>query len=384
MKVTRTFSEHTISTRQATRASTRLVATRNTPHPAQPLVLSLEPPMLPTARKLDFTDVPVIDLAPAWSGGDAGRRAVADAISDACGRVGFFYVKNHMLSDADIAAIFQTAADFHNLSLEAKMEVSMTKNNHAQGYLHGMTRGNEKSISENLQEAFQIKRPLADNDPDLIAGKPLHGKIPWPSAMLDLKPRMMAYYDKVNELGYELLKLFELALDLRADELREFFKKDMNSLRLLHYPPQKPDEDGVHLGARAHTDTNAFTILAQDANGGLEIRNRDNEWVAVPPIAGALVVNVGEVLKVWSDGVFSSTLHRVINRSGRRRFSIPFFMYPSYDALIQPLLRNPDPSNVAPENLHTSMPRDQPFVYGEFKSRHTAKIMPGQDTKAAV
>jgi hypothetical protein len=65
---------------------------------------------------------------------------------------------------------------------------------------------------------------------------------------------------------------------------------------------------------------------------------------AVPPIAGTLVVNVGEVLKVWSDGIFSSTLHRVINRSGRRRFSIPFFMYPSYDALIQPLLRNPDPA----------------------------------------
>jgi isopenicillin N synthase-like dioxygenase len=327
--------------------------------------------MLPTARKLDFTDVPVIDLAPAWSGGAVGRRAVADTIAEACGRVGFFYVTNHGLSDADIGAIFATAADFHN---------------HAQGYLHGMTKGNEKSISENLQEAFQIKRPLADDDPDLLAGKPLHGKIPWPSAMPDLKPRMMAYYDKVNVLGYEFLKLFELALGLRADELKQFFKKDMNSLRLLHYPPQKPDEDGVHLGARAHTDTNAFTILAQDANGGLEIRNRDGEWVAVPPIEGTLVVNVGEVLKVWSDGIFSSTLHRVINRSGRRRYSIPFFMYPSYDALIQPLLRNPDPSNVAPENLHTSMPRDKPFVYGEFKSRHTAKIMPGKETdaKAAV
>jgi isopenicillin N synthase-like dioxygenase len=342
--------------------------------------------MLPTARKLAFTDVPVIDLAPAWLGGTAGRRAVADALAEACGRVGFFYIKNHMLSDADIAAIFQTAADFHNLPLAAKMEVSMTKNNHAQGYLHGMTKGNEKSISENLQEAFQIKRPLADDDPDLISGKPLHGKIPWPRAMPALKPRMMAYYDKVNELGYEMLQLFELALGLPADELKQFFKKDMNSLRLLHYPPQKPDEDGVHLGARAHTDTNAFTILAQDANGGLEIRNRDGEWVAVPPIDGTLVVNVGEVLKVWSDGIFSSTLHRVINRSGRRRYSIPFFMYPSYDALIQPLIRNPDPTNVAPENLHTSMPRDKPFVYGEFKSRHTAKIMPGQDagTKAAV
>ena len=333
--------------------------------------------MLPTARKLAFTDVPVVDLAPVWSRGEAGRRKVAGEIAEACGRVGFFYVKNHGISSLDVCDIFRTSADFHNLPLDAKMEVSVTSNNHSQGYLHGMTKGNDKSISENLQEAFQIKRPLADDDPELLAGKPLHGKIPWPSAMPDLKPRMMAYYDKVNALSYELLALFEMALDMPAEKLKQYFRKDMNSLRLLHYPPQKPDEDGEHLGARAHTDTNAFTVMAQDANGGLEIRNRENEWVAVPPIAGTLVVNVGEVLKVWSDGVFSSTLHRVINRSGRRRYSIPFFMYPSYDALIHPLLKNPDPSNIAPENLHTSMPRDKPFVYGEFKSRHTAKIMPG-------
>lgn len=334
--------------------------------------------MLPTARKLAFSDVPVVDLAPVWLGDGKARTAVAEQIAEVCGRVGFMYVKNHRISPLDIDAIFQTAADFHNLPLDAKMEVSVTKNDHAQGYLHGMTKGNEKNISENMQEAFQIKRPLADDDPGLLAGLPLHGKIPWPRAMPDLEPRMMAYYDKVNALGYELLKLFELALRMEEGALKQYFKKDMNSLRLLHYPPQPPDGDGAHLGARAHTDTNAFTILAQDANGGLEIRNRDSEWVAVPPVEGTFVVNVGEVLKVWTDGIFSSTLHRVINRSGHERYSIPFFMYPSYDALIQPLLKNPDPTNVAPENLHTSMPRDRPFLYGEFKARSTAKIMPGK------
>ncbi len=140
----------------------------------------------------------------------------------------------------------------------------------------------------------------------------------------------------------------------------------------------------MHLGARAHTDTNAFTILAQDSNGGLEVRNRAGDWVGIPPIDGTFVVNVGEVLKVWTDGVFSSTLHRVINRSGNRRYSIPFFMYPSYDAVIQPLIKNPDPSNIAPEDLHTSMPRDKPFIYGELKSRSTAKIMPGNVATAPV
>ena len=331
--------------------------------------------MLPTARKLVFSEVPIVDLGPAWRD-DAGRAAVAEAIAAAAGTVGFFYVRNHGLAEQDIRDIFQTAVDFHSLPMEAKMEVSLKLNDHAQGYLHGMSKGNDANIKENLQEAFQIRRPLADDDPDLLAGKPLHGRIPWPSAMPDLKPRMMAYYDKVNDLGYRLLDLFELSLGLAAGTLRASFAKDMNSLRLLHYPPQRPDESGEHLGARGHTDTNAFTILAQDANGGLEVRNRAGEWVAVPPMAGTLVVNVGEVLKVWTDGIFTSAVHRVINRSGNERYSIPFFMYPSFDALIQPLLRNPDPMNVAPEDLPTSFPRDRPFVYGELKARNVARIMP--------
>ena len=332
--------------------------------------------MLPTVKPLDFSEVPVIDLGPLASGSDEARRAVARDIAEACARVGFFYIKNHGIAEGDIAAIFRTAEDFHTLPLDAKMEVSVTKNNHFQGYLHGKTKGNDRNISENLQEAFQIRRPLAPNDPDLMAGTPLHGMIPWPSAMPDLQPRMMAYYDKVDALGRELVTLFEMSLDLPRKIFSRFFQKDMNSLRLLHYPPQAPDGPGDHLGARAHTDTNAFTILAQDANGGLEIRNKLGEWVAVPPIPGTFVVNVGEILKVWTDGVFSSTVHRVINRSGRERYSIPFFLYPTFDEVIYPIIRNPDPANVAPEDLPTSMPRDRPFIWGEFKARNSARIIP--------
>lgn len=338
--------------------------------------------MLPTATKLAFSEVPIVDLAPLRSGEAAARRSVATEIAEVCGRVGFFYIKNHGVPEADVEAIFETAREFHDLPLEAKMEVSITKNDHGQGYLHGRSKGVHETIKPNLQEAFQIRRPLAPDDPDLLAGKPLHGVIPWPSAMPSLRPRMMAYYEKLNTLGYELLALFETGLEMPAGTLKAFFTKDMNSLRLLHYPAQAPEESGEYLGARAHTDTNAFTILAQDPCGGLEIRNREGTWVAVPPVDGTFVVNVGEVLKVWTDGVFSSTVHRVINRSGRDRYSIPFFMYPSYDALIKPLIRNPDPANVAPEDLHTSMPRNEPFVYGEFKARATANIMPGKITVA--
>jgi isopenicillin N synthase-like dioxygenase len=333
------------------------------------------PIVLPTAQKLSFDQVPVIDLAK-LHGSPAERADLAAAFTEACARVGFVYLEHHGVPNADIDAMFQTAKDFHDLPVEAKMEVSLTNNTHAQGYLHGMTKGVHDKISPNLQEAFQFRRPLEPDDPDLVSGKPLHGPIPWPSAMPSLQPRMMSYFNKLDALGYDLLALFEAGLQLAPGTLKAFFAKDMNMLRILHYPAQIPEKPEM-LGARAHTDTNAFTILAQDPNGGLEIRNRDGDWVAVPPIPGTLVLNVGEVLKVWTDGVLSSTVHRVINRSGRERYSIPFFMFPSYEALIAPLFRNPDPANVAPENLHTSMPRDEPFVYGHWKARSSANIYPG-------
>src|SRR5215472_10168411 len=91
------------------------------------------PPMLPIARKLAFNDVPVIDLTAAWAD-DAGRRRIlADEIAEVCGRVGFMYIRNHGISATDIEAIFRTAADFHNLPLEEKMESSMARNAGAQG-----------------------------------------------------------------------------------------------------------------------------------------------------------------------------------------------------------------------------------------------------------
>ncbi len=252
--------------------------------------------MLPTAaRKLDFSDVPIIDLGLARSGDERARRALAQTIGDACSRVGFFYVINHGIAASDITAIFQTSKDFHDLPLDVKMQSCMRDNDHFQGYLPGLTKSNDKRISQTLQEAFQFRRPLAPDDPDLIAGKPLCGTIPWPRAMPDLEPRMMRYFHKVDVLAGDLLALFEMSLDLPPNIFARFFRKDMNQLRLLHYPPQPPDGPGDYRGTRDHTDTDCFTILALDMTGGLEIRNKDGEWIAVPPIENSFVINVGEI-----------------------------------------------------------------------------------------
>ncbi|MGI9386657.1 MAG: 2OG-Fe(II) oxygenase family protein, partial [Methyloligellaceae bacterium] len=107
--------------------------------------------------------------------------------------------------------------------------------------------------------------------------------------------------------------------------------------KLNHYPPQDSPESIKHIGVVPHSDSGAFTILWQDDGDGLEIENKSGEWIGAPSIPDTFVINIGNIMKIWSNGRFSSTPHRVINRGGRDRFSIPVFVYPGHDAVIAPL-----------------------------------------------
>ena len=112
-----------------------------------------------------------------------------------------------------------------------------------------------------------------------------------------------------------------------------------------------------------HSDSGAFTILWQDSNGGLEVRNGAGEWVGATPIPDTLVVNIGNIMQCWSSGLFTSTVHRVINRSGRERYSIPFFVNPDPGAMIRPLMGQGHNGYV-------------PFNYGEYQVDLWRKTFP--------
>ncbi len=135
--------------------------------------------MLPTARKLAFTDVPEIDLAPVLGERSAARRAVAEQMAEVCGRVGFMYKQEPSSQRRRHCRYLQDRRET-SITFRSKrsMEVSLTKNNHAQGYLACMVhQGQREEHLEIFAEVFQIRRPLADDDPDLLAGKLIHGKI---------------------------------------------------------------------------------------------------------------------------------------------------------------------------------------------------------------
>ncbi len=308
---------------------------------------------LPVAKTVALTEVPIIDLGAMRGSDQAARQALAREIAQTCADIGFFYIVNHGISAGRITEMFDAARRFFALPPEARAEVEMSKATHYRGYIPTKTMSQkpqfEASAAElkgNLYDAFQIHPEFAKDDPDVLKGKPLHWQNIWPSAMPDLKPLMERYFTEVSALARQMLKLFALGLDLPETGLDHFFKKALMQLRIIHYPPQPPNDPGENMGLRPHTDSGAFTILAQDQLGGLEILPRGHtEWIQVPPLKDSYVINLGEMMKVWSDGTLQATPHRVINRFGEERYSMPFFMTPEFDAVIKPIVKNPNPSD---------------------------------------
>jgi isopenicillin N synthase-like dioxygenase len=148
---------------------------------------------------------------------------------------------------------------------------------------------------------------------------------------------MLAYFDAVWALGRRLHRGIALDLGVRPDFFDDKFDAPMAILRLLHYPPQPANAGAAEIGAGEHTDYGSITLLMTDEVGGLEVKRRDASseeggWIAAPHIPGAFICNVGDCLMRWTNDVYVSTPHRVVNRGGRERYSVAFFLDPNPDA----------------------------------------------------
>jgi isopenicillin N synthase-like dioxygenase len=203
---------------------------------------------LPTATKISSAHVPVIDLA-AMNGNLAGRRELGRKIGQACADLGFFYIANHGIESAQLAALFRAAEQFFALDEAAKMRVALSSATHYRGYLpltvmsqKPRWQASEAELKGNLYEAFQIHSELPPDDPDVLRAKPLHGANRWPDGLPALREQMLRYYDHVREFALRMLELFALGLDLPGDRFNPFFTKPMMQLRLIHYPPQDPGD----------------------------------------------------------------------------------------------------------------------------------------------
>jgi isopenicillin N synthase-like dioxygenase len=300
-------------------------------------------------QRMPFERIPVVDLEPFLSGRDRARTAAE--IGRACREVGFLYVRNHGVAPDLVARIFAVAKSYFDLPRAAKMRQHIKKSPHHRGYFPLFEENTDPDLTADLKEGFDMAMDLGPDDPDVRAGTPLHGPNVWPDQPPEFRAVAAAYYAAMTDLARTLLRSFALALEIDEFFFRDKVSKPLAQLRLLHYPPQTGHVEAKTLGCGAHTDYGCLTILAQDAIGGLQLQNCNGGWIEAPPIPGAFVINVGDQMARWTNDAFPSTPHRVINTSGRERYSIPFFFDPNYDARIECLAncQGPDrPAKYAP------------------------------------
>ena len=291
----------------------------------------------------DFTSIPVIDISPLYGEDLADARAVAADIRHASIEAGFFYIRgHHMLPDLMRATLMASKFFFSRPEAEKR---SIQVNGAHRGYVPFAQTTLGRQYKADLKESFNFAFPFAADDPDVVAGKPLIGVNQWPQGEEVWRGVLEDYYRTLFEVGQRVLEGFALALEAPRTYFRDLYKRPLVRTRLLHYPPQPEGSGEDQFGAAPHTDWGCMTLLWQDQVGGLQVRNRAGQWIDAPYIEGTFVVNIGDMLERWSNDLFVSTPHRVVNASGRERYSIPMFYDPDFDTAVECLPNCSGPGN---------------------------------------
>lgn len=272
------------------------------------------------------TSLPLIDIAGLSASDPSRRRAVGAALREACLDKGFLYVTGHGIPAGLIAAVFDEARRFFVQPLATKALVDKSRSICNRGYEPLKAQTLEAGAPPDLKESFYLGADLPLDDPRVAARRFNRGPNLWPADMPAFAPVMRAYYAAMIELGERLMRGLALSLDLSEDYFAAFCHDPLATLRLLHYPPQPANPAPGEKGCGAHTDFGGLTLLMQDEVGGLQVHDSGSgKWIHAAPVPGAYVVNLGDMIARWTNDRYRSTLHRVVNESGRERYSIPFF-----------------------------------------------------------
>lgn len=280
--------------------------------------------------------VPLIDLSPLRQPAAATPdvETVARALDRACREHGFFQITGHGVAPALLAELGVQAHRFFGLPPAAKAEIAMAHGGRAwRGWFP--LGGELTSGQPDRKEGLYFGTELAQDDPRVQAGWPLHGANLWPRQVPGLRPAVAAYMQAAAAAAGHVLEGLALALGLQRDWFAQHYTADPTVLfRIFRYPPAPPGDTGWGVGE--HTDYGLLTVLAHDGTPGLQVRTAGG-WIDVPSVPGALVCNIGDMLDRLTGGVWRSTPHRVRNAAGHARLSFPLFFDPGFQAEVVPL-----------------------------------------------
>ncbi|XP_051142008.1 1-aminocyclopropane-1-carboxylate oxidase homolog 1-like [Andrographis paniculata] len=254
--------------------------------------------------------IPVIDLQGVDLGGSR-RSEIVDEIRRASENLGFFQIVNHGIPAAAIDDILESTRSFHEQPKEAKMDLYSSDGRRTVRFytINGRL---ERSHIAGWRDALSCTFLDGVVDPEVI-----------PPVCRD---GIVDYMKHMKDIGEAVSGLLSEALGLRQNTLSQLQCMYSQYLSCLYYPPC-PEPDRA-LGATKHSDPTALTILVQDTTGGLQIHH-DERWVDVPPIPGALIANIGDLLQLITNDKFKSVEHRVLARAAGTRLSAACFFYPS-------------------------------------------------------
>jgi isopenicillin N synthase-like dioxygenase len=278
--------------------------------------------------------VPIVDFGAYTNGeGIEARQRVARALRAACTDTGFFYLANHGITQAELDVAHDWGLVFFEQPQAEKAKLDKANHPARQGWMPvgGMNPGANPDKDADQKETFVLPRELLPGE--VKGDNPAVGNGQWPNPekLPGFREFLTAHIAKRVTIAQRLCRALALSLDLPEDYLDASHRYPGISLTYNYYPPLDPDAVGrTQWGISPHTDYGTFTLLSQDALGGLEIRSRADEWIDVPPIPGTFVVNIADLFARWTNGLYRSSLHRAsnFNFTGRARISLPLFVIP--------------------------------------------------------
>jgi isopenicillin N synthase-like dioxygenase len=325
--------------------------------------------------------IPLLDLSRL----EHDRAAFLAELRVASRDVGFFYLGGHGTGLDQIDGVLAAARKFFALPEKEKLAIEMANSSQFRGYTRAggeLTRG-KQDWREQLD--IGVERPAIAQGPGVPAWTRLQGPNQWPASLPELKPALIGWQTAVTAVAIRLLKAFALALDQNENAFDPIYRDAPNHrMKIVRYPGR--DSTGDDQGVGAHKDGGFLTLLLQDENRGLQVET-DDGWVDVLPKRGTLIVNIGELLELASNGYLRATVHRVVTPpAGTERLSVPFFFSARLDATI-PLLALPpalaaeargpasDPDNPLFRNVGTNVLKSRLRSHPDVAKRHYADLL---------